>query len=184
MIDGFIKYHDIANCFSHSFRSVYIDSPSNDALKQKFVHNYHAYYAKHCFENLTPHLFSQSDMLDAVFNLKVGKSASPFIKAEHPCYIHLLFNALLTHSYLPYDFLCGNISPIVKDSNGDTTSTSNYLPIILGPTFSQLFEHLLFNKFGHYLESDNLQFGFKQKHSPSHTLFILKLCVEYYTKHG
>ena len=192
MIDGFIKYDDIANCFSRSFSSVYIDSPSNDALKQKFVHDFHTYYDKHCFENLTPHLFSWSDMLDAVFSLKVGKSASTFIKAEHIfhgspellCYIHLLFNALLSHSYLPYDFLCGNISPIVKDSNGDATSTSNYRPITLGPTFSQLFEHLLFNKFGHYLESDNLQFGFKQKHSPSHAIFVLKSCVEYYTKHG
>ena len=96
----------------------------------------------------------------------------------------MLFNALLSHSYLPYDFLCGNISPIVKDSNGDTTSTSNYRPITLGPTFSQLFEHLLFNKFGHFLESDNLQFGFKQKHSPSHAIFVLKSCVEFYTKHG
>ena len=192
MIDGFIKYDDIANCFSRSFSSVYIDSPSNDAQKQKFVHDYHTYYDKHCFENLTPHLFSWSDMLDAVFSLKVGKSASTFIKAEHIfhgspellCYIHLLFNALLSHSYLPYDYLCGNILPIVKDSNGDATSTSNYRPITLGPTFSQLFEHLLFNKFGHYLESDNLQFGFKQKHSPSHAIFVLKSCVEYYTKHG
>ena len=192
MIDGFIKYDDIANCFSRSFSSVYIDSPSNDALKQKFVHDFHTYYDKHCFENLTPHLFSWSDMLDAVFSLKVGKSASTFIKAEHIfhgspellCYIHLLFNALLSHSYLPYDFLCGNISPIVKDSNGDATSTSNYRPITLGPTFSQLFEHLLFNKFGHYLESDILQFGFKQQHSPSHAIFVLKSCVEYYTKHG
>ena len=192
MIDGFIKYDDIANCFSRSFSSVYVDSPSNDALKHKFFRDYHDYYAKHCYENLTPHLFSWSDMLDAVFSLKVGKAASSFIKAEHIfhgspellCYIHMLFNALLSHSYLPYDFLCGNISPIVKDSNGDTTSTSNYRPITLGPTFSQLFEHLLFNKFGHFLESDNLQFGFKQKHSPSHAIFVLKSCVEFYTKHG
>ena len=51
-------------------------------------------------------------------------------------------------NYLPYDFLCGTISPIVKDANGDTTDSSNYRPITLGPTFSQLFEYLLYNKFG------------------------------------
>ena len=89
-------------------------------------------------------------MVDAVFKLKVGKSASTFVKAEHIfqgspellCYLHLLFNGLMTHSYLPYDFLCGTISPIVKDASGDSTDSSNYRPITLGPTFFQLFKYL------------------------------------------
>ena len=131
-------------------------------------------------------------MVDAVFKLKVGKSASTFVKAEHIfqgrpellCYLHLLFNGLMTHSYLPYDFLCGTISPIVKDASGDSTDLSNYRPITLGPTFSQLFEYLLFDKFGPFLESDNLQFGFKRNHSASHAVFALKSCVDYYLKHG
>ena len=131
-------------------------------------------------------------MVDAVFKLKVGKSASTFVKAEHIfqgspellCYLHLLFNGLMTHSYLPYDFLCGTISPIVKDASGDSTDSSNYRPITLGPTFSQLFEYLLFDKFGPFLESDNLQFGFKRNHSASHAVFALKSCVDYYLKHG
>ena len=76
------------------------------------------------------------------------------------------------------------VSPIVKDANGDSTDSSNYRPTTLGPTFSQLFEYLLFDKFGHFLESDNLQFGFKRGHSASHAVFALRSCVDYFIKHG
>ena len=87
-------------------------------------------------------------MLDAVFKLKTGKSTSTFMKAEHifvGCpellyFIHLLFNALLSHSYLPHEFLCGTISPIIKDSQGDISDCSNYRGITLGDLFSKLFE--------------------------------------------
>ena len=131
-------------------------------------------------------------MTDAVFSLKVGKSTSTFVKAEHIfsgcpellCYIHLLFNALLIHSYLPYEFLCGTISPLVKDGNGDTTDSSNYRAVTLGPIFAQIFEYALLKKYGHYLECDELQFGFKKSHSTSHAIFVLKSTVEYFTEHG
>ena len=192
IIDGYVKYDNIASCFLNSYSSVYKDSPANDVLHEKFEHEYKKYFEAHAQDSLTPYLFSWSDMLDAVFSLKVGKAASTFVKAEHVflgspellCYSHLLFNALLSHSYLPFDFLCGTISPIVKDSNGDSTNSSNYRPITLGPTFSQLFEHLLFNKFGYFLQSNFLQFGYKKKHSVSHAVFVLRSCVEYYTNHG
>ena len=40
------------------------------------------------------------------------------------------------------------------------------------------------NKFGHFLETDNLQFGYKHKHSASHAIYVLRECVNYYTSHG
>ena len=192
MIDGSMNFGDIANCFSKTYSSVYTNSASNDTLREKFNREYGAYFNNRVNDSLDPYLFTWSDMVDAVFKLKVGKSASTFVKAEHIfqgspellCYLHLLFNGLMTHSYLPYDFLCGTISPIVKDASGDSTDSSNYRPITLGPTFSQLFEYLLFDKFGPFLESDNLQFGFKRNHSASHAVFALKSCVDYYLKHG
>ena len=192
MIDGSMNYDDIANCFSRTYSSIYTDSPANCVLREKFNQEYRTYFDNHVSDSLDPYLFSWSDMTNAVFKLKVGKSASTFIKAEHIfrgspeliCYLHLLFNGLISHSYLPFDFLCGTVSPIVKDANGDSTDSSNYRPITLGPTFSQLFEYLLFDKFGHFLESDNLQFGFKRGHSASHAYFALRSCVDYFIKHG
>ena len=131
-------------------------------------------------------------MLDAIFSLKVGKASSTFLKAEHIfngspellCYLHLLYNGLLTHSYMPYEFLCGTITPIIKDPNGDSTDSNNYRGVTLGPILLQVFEYLLLKKFGNYLITSNLQFGFKRAHSTSHAIFVLKQVVDYYTKHG
>ena len=131
-------------------------------------------------------------MLDAVFSLKVGKATGTFIKAEHifcgcpelVTYLHLLFNGLLSHSYMPHEFLCGTIIPTVKDPNGDSTASNNYRPITLGPIFLQIFEYLLLNKFGFYLETSNLQFGYKRSHSTSHAVFVFKEVVNYFTSHG
>ena len=45
-----------------------------------------------------------------------------------------------------------------------------------------MFENALRLKFGHFLVSDDLQFGFKPKHSTSHAVFTLKSCLDYFTK--
>ena len=43
---------------------------------------------------------------------------------------------------------------------------------------------MLLVKFGHLLSTDELQFGFKSKHSTAHAHFVLKETVDYFTKHG
>ena len=192
MIDGYINHNDIANQFATVYKNVYKDSVANDNLRHKFSHTYTIYSQNRAHESLRPYLFSWSDMLDAVFRLKIGKSTSTFIKAEHifngcpelVCYLHLLFNGLLVHSYLPHEFLLGNITPIIKDANGDNTSSGNYRPITLGPILLQLFEYLLMNKFGHHLCTDDLQFGYKRRLSASHAIYVLRECVNYFTTHG
>ena len=191
MIDGSISHDEIACTFANYFKSVYTKTDADDTLKANFESQYTDYCLNHS-NSVVPYLFSWDDMLDAVFKLKTGKATSTFMKAEHifvGCpellyYIHLLFNSLLTHSYMPQEFLCGTISPIIKDANGDTTSPSNYRGITLGPVLLQLFENALLNKFGHFLESDDLQFAYKKSHSPSHAIYVLKSCVDYFNEHG
>ena len=54
----------------------------------------------------------------------------------------------------------------------------------MGDIFSRLFEHAVLCKISRFLETDELQLGFKPKHSTSHALFILKECVDYFVDHG
>ena len=82
------------------------------------------------------------------------------------------------------DFLDGTITPIVKDSNGNVSDTTNYRGITLGGLFSKLFEYGLHNKISHLLFSDYLQFGFMQKLSTTHALFTLKSTINYFTSKG
>ena len=74
-------------------------------------------------------------------------------------HLHILFNALLLHGFVPNDFVKGTISPIVKDTTGDINSANNYRGVTVCSIFSQLFESALRLKFGHCLVSDDLQLG-------------------------
>ena len=191
MIDGNINDNDIANCFASSFQRIYAGFKANDALNEKFKKEYDAFLATHRNDSITPFLISWSDMMDAAFQLKLSKATSTFLKTEHifnGCpellyYLHLLFNGLLSHGYLPYEFLQGTISPVVKDTNGDCSNPDNYRAVTLSPCLAQLLEYCLLRKFGGFLISDDLQFGFKRGHSTSHAIFTLKSCVDYFLRY-
>ena len=192
MIGGSIGDKDIANCFASTYKSFYSESPANSALRSRFHTEYETYKNLHINDSVVPFLLSWADMKSCVQNLKLGKASSTFMKAEHiynGCpellkYLHLLFNGLISHGYLPHEFLFGTISPVLKDSNGDVSDPGNYRPITLSPCLAQFFEYCLLHKFEEYLTSDDLQFGFKRKHSTSHAIYALKTCVDYFTEHG
>ena len=192
MIDGFVDHKEIADCFATVYKGIYRSSVADDKLRTSFNEAFSPYQAEHQGDSLEPHLFTWSDVVDAVFSLKLGKATSTFLKAEHifcgspelTCFLQLLFNGLLSHSYMPYEFLCGTITPIVKDPNGDTTDSGNYRAVTLGPIFLQVFENLLMSKFGHFMSTNDLQFGFKRSHSTSHAVFVLREVINYYTTHG
>ena len=76
----------------------------------------------------------------------------------------------------------GTIAPVVKNSNGDINLADNYRGVTLCSVFSHMFENALRLKFGHFLKSHDLQFGFKAKHSTNHAVFTLKSCIDYFTK--
>ena len=131
-------------------------------------------------------------MLTITSKLKRGKTTNSFLKAEHIIHgspkliVHLqiLFNALIQHGFVPTNFLRGTISPTLKNADGNLSSADNYRGITLCGIYSHMFENALRLKFGHYLDSDELQFGFKPRHSTNHAVFTLKSCVEFFTKRG
>ena len=70
-------------------------------------------------------------MLDMSHKLKAGKATATFVKYENILFglpklmlhLHILFNSLIQHSYVPHEFLVGVITPLVKDSEEDNSST-------------------------------------------------------------
>ena len=80
--------------------------------------------------------------------------------------------------------LNGVISPIVKDPEGDVSSTDNYRGITLSVVFASLFEHIILNKIAHLLTSDHLQYGYKARHSTAHALYVLRSSIDYFREHG
>jgi len=126
-------------------------------------------------------------------NLKLGKAPGvDNIVAEHIVYSHPavvfhltnLFNMMICHGYVPSQFGISVVVPIVKNKNGDISKLANYRPISLSPVVAKLFEACLRSKFDMYLQSSDLQFGFK-KHSGCHNaIFVVQQLVQYYNRRG
>ena len=73
-------------------------------------------------------------MVNIMSKLQPGKASGSFLNAEHimhgstslVIHLHLLFNAMVQHGYVPHKFSKGVVTPIIKDSEGDISSTENY----------------------------------------------------------
>jgi hypothetical protein len=82
--------------------------------------------------------------------MKRGKAAGcDNLTLEHVIYshpsvvLHLLFNLMLKHGYVPNQFGRGIIIPLVKDKHDDLTSSSNYRGINVSHVISKIFEGCL-----------------------------------------
>lgn len=138
-------------------------------------------------------LFTPADIADAVKKLK--KETSPGmdgISSEHLLYAHqdictpicVLFNSMLTHNYLPPNFMSTMLIPILKDNKRDNTVCDNYRPVAVTSVFSKIFELILLKNYSDYLYSSDHQFGFKRKHSTDQCVFIIKELIDFYISSG
>jgi len=85
-------------------------------------------------------------------NMKCGKAAGHYeLTAEHLQNAHpilmvlisLLFNMVNLHGMVPDDFTRGIIIPLIKNNEGNKTSSDNYRGITMSPVLSKLFEMVL-----------------------------------------
>jgi len=88
------------------------------------------------------------------------------------------------HGTVPHDFCKGLIIPLIKNSDGDETSSDNYRGITLSPVLSKVFELTLLNDVKSYLISDDLQFDIKRNSSCANAIFTMRSVVEQYCKSG
>ena len=72
----------------------------------------------------------------------------------------------------------------MKDKNGDHCDVSNYRLIALATILSNMFKHVLLNRFHDYLLTSDNQFGFKRSHSTLTPIMLLKELLRFYSDHG
>ena len=164
-IDGLSDDAQIANCFAAGFNDIYksCDTTQSAKLLSEFRECYNKCSTEHASDNINDLYLSWNDMLDVMSKLKTGKASASFVKAEHILYgspklafhLHLLFNSMIQHSYVPYEFLNGVLTPLIKDTEGDHSDPKNYRGLTLGVVFSFLFEHTMLMKIGHLLSTDS-----------------------------
>ena len=184
----------IADEFASYFESVYggSDGPIYSQLKETFEQEYTEYFRDHINDDIMPFFATWSDMMDIAKRIEIGKASVGVFRPEHFIFgspdllrhFQILFNGMLQHSYVPTEFLNGVITPIVKDSQGDSTSPSNYRGVTLSCLPAKLFELLIQKKTSHLLGTDDLQFGFKSRTSSSHAIYAMKSTIDYFNSKG
>jgi len=111
-----------------------------------------------------------------------GLSSEHYVYADPRLHVILamLFNAFITHAFLPRDFMSCAILPIIKNKTGDSSSVSNFRPVAIVSPCSKLFESVLLDMISPLLGSHDNQFGFKSGHATDLCIFTLKSVVSYY----
>ena len=132
---------------------------------------------------------SEQEVRVAINQLNNNKSAGiDNVKNEHikctsslmiPIYTKL-FNIIFDTALLPDSWTIGVIKPIYK--KGDPILPENYRPITLLSCLGKLFTSVINNRLKKYSEKYNIieqvQAGFRQNHSTSDNLFIIKSLID------
>ena len=196
VVDGQSSKSAIANSFQQQFENN--ARPNNqekvDDLKNTFDSKYADFCSTHedtC--NCQNYHASIENIIDAVMCLKGGKSsddddisAEHFLNAPYAIFNRLqhLFNAMLTHSFVPHQFTRGSILPLIKDTHGNRSDITNYRGITISPIASKVFEHFLKSMLSPFLATNPLQFGFKKRSSTMHATYCLKETINHYVENG
>ena len=110
-VNGLFKDKDIADCFADSFESVYQSNDSDrvSVLKSQFDGLFSTYRNDHINDDITYYLLTWHDMVEIANKMKPGKATAGFVRYEHILlgspkllyHLHILFNAMIIHGYVP-----------------------------------------------------------------------------------
>ena len=196
VIDGKSSKEDITNAFQSAFmQNSKPNNPTKVAdLDARFRVSYDSYAHSHLSNcDCDKYKVTVENTFEAICSMKDGKCADDDgLCSEHfkhgPLLLHIkltsLFNSMLAHGFVPYQFRFGTITPIIKDKHGNSADVNNYRGITISPLISKVFERVLKMQFSSFLTSSSYQFGFKSAKSTSHALFCLSETINYYIDHG
>ena len=177
VIDGCSSNKDIADRFATVFKTVCV--PNSTERHKQLYSEFADRFAQYTGNSIDDCVIDVELVGNCADRLKKSKAAGiDCLTAEHISLAHpvltvqltLLFNILIKYSLVPDGFGRGIIVPLVKNMDGDRTTSGNYRGITLSPVISKLFEMSLMAIFEYQLRSDHLQFGFEQHLSCSHYL--------------
>ena len=138
-------------------------------------------------------LFTADLVKTAVKKLKPDKSdvtgnfTSDCLKAAPDIFFEKLselFKTSLSHGYFSHDLLVCALSPIVKDSNGEISSSKNYRGIAISSLILKIFDNCILLLFGSLLSNDVLRFGFQKGLSTVQCTWAVQETISQYLRKG
>ena len=182
-IDDFSDSKEICELFSNKYRRILANQQCRSTPKFKRLNISNKDKVKILMR------FSIYDIKRAINSLNAGigfdgihsnhLKVSPDICNE---FISMLFSSFVIHSYIPIDMLRGVITPIVKDSFGDLSSSENYRPVMSSSVLLKLLEYCILDKINPLVTLDDRQHGFRTGHSTASACLLLKETIMHYKK--
>ena len=181
---------NICNVFKEKFKSLYncvsYEAADMHVLKQEL---------NTCIVNSEENDFSVTSELvsKAIKKLKIGKNDSWLPHTSDSIihgtdvlheYLAILFNIMIRHGHSPYGMLVGTMVPLPKGKWKSKRNSENYRAITLSSLLGKLLDLIIIFEEGEKLETDNLQFGYKQGVSTTMCTSILRETVSHYTTKG
>lgn len=88
--------------------------------------------------------------------------------------LSLFYNACLSHCYLPTELLKGNITPNIKNTKVNMTSSNNYRPVMQSSCLLKILEIFILDILEEKITLNERQFGFREGLSTTDACFIVK----------
>jgi hypothetical protein len=92
--------------------------------------------------------------------------------------LSLIFEKSICHRQIPYLYNISIIKPLVKDSIKPSDQISNLRPVAVSDAISKIFEAVLLQEIEKDYRDHVKQFGFKERSSCSHAIFVLKQAIK------
>jgi hypothetical protein len=192
-VDGIADSGIIVNNFAKHFEATCtpFSEARNDELKAQYFDRRASYYGNPMADN---ELFDVELLSHLVVDMKKGKAAgldglcSEHLKFSHPvtiCILAKLFNLFIKYSYIPTSFGASYTVPVPKcDGRSRALSVNDFRGISISPVISKLFEMAVLDRFSHYFETSDHQFGFKKNLSCRHAIYSVRNVIEKFVSNG
>ena len=171
MVDGYTDSENITKTFSDKFKSVYTSVPYSESDMNNLNDRINL-QVEQDFQEFLENIDSTMDVSNIINKLKAGKSDG-YLGLSSDCILNgpprlfrmlsILFRIMIIHGYAPEKLLIGTMSPIPKGAN--VNSSEKYRAITLISSILKLLDYLILRNQKNILETDYLQFGFKNKNS-------------------
>ena len=191
VVDGVNGMQNISNHFKNIYENLYnehgdIDQKVIDYVQEGVISDQDSAL-------VTANLITSTLVKTAVRKLKADKSdvsgqfTSDCLKSAPDIFFtHLaaLFRAFLIHGYICSDLIICDLCPIVKDSNGEISSSKNYRGIAISSLILKVFDNCILLLFGELLSNDALQFGFQKGCSTVQCTWAVQETISHYLRGG
>ena len=189
VVDDVHGAQNISNHFKSIYENLYNEQ---EEVKMELVNNIYASVESDGWNSIeTINLFTKDLIKTAVKMLKTDKTdvsgqfTSDCLKfAPDLFFVHLaeLFRSYLFHGYICHDLIICALTPIIKDSNGDVSSSKNYRGIAISSLILKVFDNCLLFLFGKILSNNDLQFGFQKGCSTVQCTWAVQETISHYLR--